>query len=160
MPRLQASNAPPHDDELLGIILACQADAGFCDEIQAIYGQVDGELASLGVTCMGGGACCKFDLAGHRLYVSAGELAVLTKSALPDISRCHNLRCPYQVGPRCYARQNRPLGCRTYFCRAGTNSLPQELYERFHQQIKNAHQRHRLAYRYVELTQAFRSCFA
>jgi Fe-S-cluster containining protein len=57
------------------------------------------------------------------------------------------------VGPRCHARENRPLGCRAFFCGAEASDS-QAIYESYHARIRQLHQRHGLAYRYVELTWA------
>lgn len=119
-----------------------------------LYAQIDAELAAKGADCLGGGACCRFDLAGHRLYVSTLELARLVSVSPADISRCAKLRCPYQVGPRCTARQARPLGCRAFFCSPDLTAESQAVYERAHRQIGELHQRFGVAYRYVELTAA------
>jgi Fe-S-cluster containining protein len=121
-------------------------------ELKSLYERADKALASLGPTCLGGGACCRFDLAGHRLYVSLLEARLLLQApAQPEGHRTAVGRCPYQRGPRCLAREVRPLGCRTYFCRGDTQRL-QRLHERFHRRIGRLHADHDLPYRYGELT--------
>ena len=102
--------------------------------------------------------CCNFDLAGHRLYVSTGELAVLTATTPPGRSTNGSRRCPYQVGPRCAARARRPLGCRTFFCDPGLTEPCQTVYEAHHAELRRLHERHRIPYAYVELVAAIQQC--
>ena len=42
-----------------------------------IYARLAAETADAGATCDGCGRCCDFARAGHRLFVSTGELALL-----------------------------------------------------------------------------------
>ncbi len=136
----------------------------FLTALEAIYGDADRRIASGGAACLGGGVCCKFDLAGHRLYVTAGELALLTREAPPDAvgearpedgGRGTTMRCPYQRRDRCLARERRPLGCRVFFCRAGAGAMS-DLYEEFHRRLRELHEGHGIPYRYVELTAGLR----
>ena len=126
---------------------------GFCEELLRLYERVDSELAAGGARCYGGGACCRFDLMGHRVYASTGELAILTGEPPPERPPTP-LRCPYQLGPRCRAHPRRPLGCRVFFCRTGPDDLSSETYERFHRRIRGLHDRFGVPYLYAELTAA------
>jgi hypothetical protein len=140
----------------------CAKAGAFLAAIGELYEEVDRRVAAGGARCLGGGGCCKFDLAGHRLYLSTGELVFLAHDA-PPAARAAPGRCPYQSGGRCLARARRPLGCRVYFCRAGrrrteTENAPDAaqdiLYEEFHGRIKALHERFGVPYQYVELTAA------
>jgi Fe-S-cluster containining protein len=96
----------------------------------------------------------------HLLYVSTGELSLLSQvppSARPPYRRLH---CPYQVGPRCTAYDRRPLGCRVFSCQDRPAAWRQAVYEEFHLAIRQLHDGHRLPYRYVELTAALREILA
>ena len=109
--------------------------------------------------CLGGGACCRFDLFDHRLYVTLGELALLNRSGPGEPSRLDNNRCPYQQGPRCLARENRPLGCRVFFCREKLDSpdiKDYDAYEAMHERIGELHAKHGVPYAYVELIAALK----
>lgn len=128
--------------------------------VREIYAQVDAELARLGAVCLGGGACCKFDLFDHRLYVTTAELAVLSLTHPPDLSRALRRRCPYQVGPGCYAYHNRPLGCRTFFCRCQKPDPFQDLYEDRHRKIQDLHEICCIPYAYAEVTASLTQLFA
>lgn len=129
-------------------------DAEFLAGLREIYSEVDLGASRRSPQCRACGACCKFDLAGHRLYVSTGELALLTASPPPDAPRRPPLRCPYQAGRECRARDRRPLGCRVYFCDADLQPWARGRYERFHEQIRRLHDDSGLPYVYVEITAA------
>jgi hypothetical protein len=58
--------------------------------------------------------------------------------------------CPYQVEGLCTAREARPLGCRIYFCDETAQAWQEEVYERYHAQLKEVHARFGVPYRYVE----------
>ncbi|MDY6912846.1 MAG: hypothetical protein SVT52_00070 [Planctomycetota bacterium] len=132
----------------------CRDNANFLASLLHLYGRADAELAGTGVVCLAGGACCKFDLTEHRLYVSTGELALLSTIPPPRPKRCLRQRCPWQIGPRCNARNNRPLGCRTFFCDKRQKDFRDDLYERTYREIRSLHQRHCLPYAYIELAAA------
>ena len=125
--------------------------------LEEIYRRVDADIAAAATatTCLGGGACCRFDLAGHRLYVSTAELALLTQQQPWRRGECQRLRCPYQAGPRCTARPLRPLGCRVFFCRCGEGE-EDRAYETYHGLIRQLHDNCGAHYAYLELTEALR----
>ncbi len=127
------------------------------NDLDALYDEVDAATTESDVRCMGGGTCCRFDVAGHRLYVSTGELASLLRATRPAGS-VPPRRCPYQQGPLCRARGHRPLGCRTFFCQATDTDGLEDLYEQIHRRILDLHKRHDVAYHYVELTAGLDQC--
>ncbi|HUU58800.1 MAG TPA: hypothetical protein VMZ50_04605 [Phycisphaerae bacterium] len=133
-------------------VRTAQGRTEFLSALRAVYREADLVAASSGATCLGGGGCCKFDLTGHRLYVSTGELSLLMLSPPPRPRRALQHRCPYQVGPRCMARALRPLGCRLFFCNPGARAWSQSAYEPFHRRIRELHDQHGVGYRYVEMT--------
>ena len=148
--------APGEAASLADDVRACLRP-GFLADLRRLYDRVEAASARGPERCLGGGACCRFDLAGHRLYVSTGELALLVSQGGADglePGRSVRLRCPYQYGPRCRARAVRPLGCRVYFCRPVCPEHARARYEKYHRLIRLLHHRHRLPYRYVELTSA------
>jgi Fe-S-cluster containining protein len=138
--------------DLLQAVGQCRKKPAFMEALRALYRCVDQAAADQGAVCMGGGVCCRFDVMGHQLYTSAGELALLGSVRAPDMSRCDRGRCPYQRGPRCEARQVRPLGCRVFFCRGDLVRWSNETYEKYHRQLRRLHKTHLLPYAYVELT--------
>ena len=154
------NNRQPTDDrDLAQAVMQCAQDSSFLQAILDVYEDLDRAGGGNEMLCMGGGACCRFDLFDHRLYVTLGELAVLRRAQPVDPSRTARNRCPYQQGPGCLARLNRPLGCRVFFCRekldmpdTGDNGV----YETFHRQICELHARHNVPYAYVELISALK----
>jgi hypothetical protein len=150
------NNPSPEDmREVRDAVARCARDEEFFASLRGVYERVDAAVAAHDAACMGGGACCKFEAFGHRLYVSAGELAMLTESPPPETVR--DGHCPYQVGPRCTARRRRPLGCRVFFCDPAAEDWSTTEYERFHAEIRDLHERHNLPYAYVELVAGLRS---
>jgi len=123
-------------------------------ELEALYTRLDDEIASARATCAACGTCCDFMRAGHRLYVSTAELALLASVRPAEPSPREPLRCPYQIAGACTARQRRPLGCRVHFCTPPAEQWCQEIYERYHHAIGALHETHSIPYRYVELTAA------
>jgi Fe-S-cluster containining protein len=142
--------------------------------VAAVLAEADAEIASLRPVCRSSGRCCRFEEYGHRLYVTAAELAHFAHS-LPPIenqkSKTENPRpislpqffaqekpqgCPYQVGGLCTAREARPLGCRVYFCDENAQSWQGDLYERYHARLQQLHETHHLPYRYLEWRAALR----
>lgn len=170
-PRPPSPNPPqPAAVPLAHAVGRARAAPEFLDELRRLYESVDKVLAAQGARCLGGGACCRFDLMGHRLYASTGELAVLTGQPAPSTVEGpapstiegpapldHSpapLRCPYQFGPRCSAYRRRPLGCRLFFCRPGRDGQSSRTYEQFHRRIRQLHESFEVPYLYVELTGA------
>ena len=145
--------------DLADALEAAAARPDFLAAIRELYAQADASAAASGLVCLGGGCCCKFDIAGHRLYLSTGELAILAatpRPARPAVdaaapSTPPRLRCPYQRGPRCHARDNRPLGCRIHFCR-GDHAALNARYEQLHDALRHLHDQFGVPYYYVELT--------
>ena len=137
----------------------CGGHPEFLAELKSLYTAVDTEVAAAGATCFGGGGCCRFDRASHRVFLSGGELGLLAERPpqRPEMLRAG--RCGYQVGPRCTARARRPLGCRTFFCRGVGPDFSAGLYERTHARIRSLHQRLDLPYAYAELTTAMAELF-
>jgi len=144
-------------------VAQCQADEELMAALEELYGQVDRVAAAAGARCLGGGGCCKFDLAGHQLYATVAEVAFLTRGGpphwglnpplKPDPQRARRGRCPYQLGPRCLAYPRRPLGCRIFFCRARDRPFLEATGEWFHRRIAALHERRCVPYVYAELGQ-------
>jgi Fe-S-cluster containining protein len=148
-------NGPPVEADLPGLVARCQADAAMLAGLRRIYEELEGAMVCLpsgAPVCLGGGSCCRFDLSGHRLYLTVGELALLTLCPPPDLDRARLRRCPYQIGGRCGAYTRRPLGCRTFFCRNPQKFSLQDLHQQFHRAIAELHQSRCTPYAYAELS--------
>jgi Fe-S-cluster containining protein len=150
--------APPRNNlisndpqDLARAVEQCSKDSSLMQAILDVYENVSRAAQDEQTLCLGGGACCRFDLFDHRLYVTLGELAMLVQTDPPEPARIEQNRCPYQQGPRCMARENRPLGCRVFFCRQGPGADHTAIYEPAHDEICRLHDAHDIPYAYVEL---------
>lgn len=122
-------------------------------DLASVYDDTDRAIAGIGGTCLGGGACCRFDLLDHRVWLTTAELGGLLSEA-PSCEIANELRCPYQLGPDCTARARRPLSCRTFFCRPPDRDRLQDLHQVMHRRIAVIHQTHCIPYVYAELGEA------
>ena len=83
-PRTTDSRARTEGDcELARAVAMCAADAGFLAGIEQILLQADRAAGEQRFECRQCGECCRFEQFGHRLHVTAGELALMLKFA-PD----------------------------------------------------------------------------
>lgn len=136
--------------------------------LRAFYADLDAEVARGEATCDQSGRCCKFDSFGHRLYVTALEIAWFTRMAdgrwrmadgedkpasgvrLPVLPARDHDACVYQIDGLCSQHTIRPLGCRVFFCQAGTEDWQHDLYERYLARLKVIHEQFGVPYRYME----------
>jgi len=139
---------------------ASSLDASSARALAGLYARLDDEIAAAGATCDACGLCCDFQRAGHRLYASTMELALLWSVRPAGADPPPSLQCPYQVEGACTARSRRPLGCRVHFCRPPSEQWCEQVYERYHRDIGALHERHDIPYRYVELTAALAELLA
>ena len=103
--------------------------------MDAFYAEADRQIAARLPVCTNKGECCRFAQFGHRLYVTAlevayylasGYLAHAAENANNDGENrkpCDSMIpavteevCPHAIGGRCCARDRRPFGCRVFFC--------------------------------------------
>jgi Fe-S-cluster containining protein len=151
------------------------------DAVAAILAEADADIAARKPVCRASGRCCKFEEYGHRLYVTAAEMAYFEKHETRGLK--HETRnakhetdgaaravvsltqffasdaprgCPYQVDGLCTAREARPLGCRLYFCDENAQSWQNAVYEKYHAKLQALHQQFGLPYRYLEWRAALR----
>lgn len=118
--------------------------------IACLYQDVDRQIAARTPTCWLSGKCCDFDAHGHRLYVTALEIAWFLRRMSPRRPVDLKAPCPYQHAKLCTAHAHRPLGCRIYFCQEGTQGWQQDLYEQFQAELRSIHDREGVAYWYLE----------
>ena len=122
--------------------------------------------------CLASGACCRFEEYGHRMYLSGLEAAfVVARIDAARTARAANpLRilevdgarkrgdCPYLRAGLCGEHEERPLGCRIYFCDKGPDGRGAEwqsaLYEELHAATIALHERLGVPYRYLEWREA------
>jgi Fe-S-cluster containining protein len=122
--------------------------------------------------CLASGACCRFEEYGHRMYVSGLEAAFVVaridaaraaRTANPlRLLEVHDANsrgdCPYLRAGLCGEHEDRPLGCRIYFCDKGADGRSAEwqsaLYEELHAATIALHERLGVPYRYLEWREA------
>ena len=137
--------------DLLPAVREAAKNACFLRQLREILTDADAAVTSCGAICRRCGKCCRFAKMDHRLFVSTGELALLTTMDPPCAPAL--LRCPYQVDSACTARGLRPLGCRTYYCDCTTSASFNDIYEQYHRRILFLHRRYGVIhYYYTELT--------
>jgi hypothetical protein len=144
-----SDSATPCD--LRAAVATAAANAQAIEALNQLYVEVDTAVAAMGVACRACGACCNFAVAGHRLYVSTLEMALLV-SQRPISAAVQPLRCPYEKLQKCQARHRRALGCRVFFCQGDAAGAQLRLYEQFHGRIKVLHQTFCVPYAYAEAT--------
>jgi Fe-S-cluster containining protein len=143
--------------------------------IADVHRAVAAAVEARGPACWASGRCCRFERAGHRLYVTGLEAAVVLR-ALGEApggrgapgNRSEGGRpalrvigsggrpadpdgaCPFVDANRCSIHGIRPLGCRVYFCDRSAERWQRELYERMQERVRAVHDRFGVAYRYRE----------
>lgn len=148
--------------------------------IRRLYQELDSQIRQRGPTCWSSGKCCNFEQYGHRLYVTALEIAwVLAQTERPTAAdtsqtpsaglrgirdhRGHQeghpvslpqitrqASCPFQADRLCTIHSIRPMGCRVFFCQQGTQQWQNCLYETFLAKLHRLHDDLALPYRYLE----------
>ncbi len=122
-------------------------------EIDALYKDLDQEVALFGPICRLSGRCCRFEEYGHTLFVSSPEVQFLLEAA-PHQQRPldRGETCPWQSDQgHCTAREARPLGCRVYYCDSSYESVAQELSEKFIARLKRLSDSRGLPWNYAPL---------
>lgn len=137
--------------------------------LAALWSDLADEIAQRPeAVCRASGRCCRFEQFGHRLYVTALEIAWVVGSdpfrqsdaPLPQQAQINRRLaqgidawaggCPFQMGQRCLIHRVRPLGCRVFFCAVGTDAWQHELYEKNLTAIRQLHDQLNLPYAYLE----------
>lgn len=85
-------------------------------ELSQIYRDIDALVKQAGPVCQASGRCCRFREWGHTLFLTRIEAEYLLENAPQWDRPIDDSFCPYQVKNLCMAREQRPLGCRVYFC--------------------------------------------
>jgi Fe-S-cluster containining protein len=121
--------------------------------VREVYDRLDAAVRARGPTCWSSGKCCNFEAYGHRLYVTALEIAwVLGEVPVRPAAAAVEPRggCPFQIDRLCSIHASRPLGCRVFFCQQGTQDWQKEIYEKFLTELRTLHDRFDVAYQYME----------
>jgi hypothetical protein len=109
------------------------------EQLPALYLELAQEIAAAAPVCEVSGRCCRFHEYGHTLFVSRPEAELLLQKHFPPDAVIDAGSCPYQVGTLCTARENRPLGCRVYYCDPRYAGVGEELSERYIKRLKDLH---------------------
>jgi hypothetical protein len=119
--------------------------------VRALYAELDHAVAAAGPRCDASGRCCRFKEYGHTLFISHLEADVLLAAApayeqpvTPDF-------CPFQVENLCTAREQRPVGCRVYFCDPAYETTGEALSETYVRKLKELADEFGLGWRYAPL---------
>ncbi len=97
--------------------------------LTTLYAELDRQVLGHAPRCEVRGSCCRFEEVGHELFATGLEADyALHLHPAPGQPEAPG-RCPYHVAGLCTARAGRPLGCRTYFCDAGTEQALAEVHE-------------------------------
>lgn len=140
------------DDTLHRIALQHAANDALSAEVEALYADLDSTISSHNPTCWNYGKCCRFGEFGHRLYVTAVELAHFVRGMAPAWKppTADSSACPYQIEGKCTARTHRPLGCRIFYCDPNSQDWQNGEYEKRLAQLKGIGASHEVPYRYLE----------
>ncbi len=133
------------------------ADPAFCAAMERLYVELDAEVAERRPVCVNRGICCDFERFGHRLYVTAVELAYFIANA-GGPPRAGGLAgaCPYHERGVCVARVGRPVGCRIFFCDPDAQDWQGPLTERILDRLRQVGAQFGVPYVYVEWRAALR----
>ena len=128
--------------------------------LQELCCVIEQRIVECGPVCWASGRCCRFDTYGHRLYVTALEIAwVLRNLPKDDATSDRDTRlellqpsdsCTFQRDRQCTIHTIRPPACRLFFCQRDVQHWQQALHERILAQVKALHREYGLAYRYME----------
>jgi Fe-S-cluster containining protein len=116
-----------------------------------VYAEVDAAVRASGVRCDSSGRCCRFKEWGHVLYLSAIEAEFLLETAPAYATPVSSDGCPFQVENLCTARDERPLGCRIYFCDPAYQETGNALTEASLAKLKRLCDEEGLEWRYAPL---------
>lgn len=120
-------------------------------ELQALYAWADAKIAAYSPRCEASGNCCRFKEYGHRLYLCQVEAGYLLENAPPYPLPADEAGCPFQVDGLCTRRENRPLGCRVYFCDPSFSGAMETIMEEGVRRLKEITEKHHLGWDYASL---------
>ena len=119
--------------------------------VLAVYAEVDAAVAAARPRCDASGRCCRFTEYGHTLFLSQFEADVLLETAPLYTAPVTRDGCPFQVDNLCTARDERPLGCRIYFCDPAYEGVGEAITETALTQLKRLADEADAGWRYAPL---------
>lgn len=129
------------------------------DSLDAIYADLDRQLAEVRPRCDISGRCCRFKEYDHSLFLSEMEADRLLADGLPERASIDDGSCPFQINGLCTARERRPFGCRVYFCDPTFQETMVDWSERYIGRLKRLHGQMDLPWRYRSLGAVLRERF-
>lgn len=120
-------------------------------ELLVLYREVDAAVSEAGPVCIASGRCCRFKEYGHALFISQLEAELLLETAPPYEAPVSADFCPFQINNLCTAREQRPLGCRIYYCDPSYQATICAISEQSIQRLKKIVERYRLTWHYAPL---------
>ncbi len=121
--------------------------------IANLYRRLDEELAPHTHLCRMRAVCCDFRRTDHRLYATELEvryaLALRARrgASIPEAES--DGLCPFWHDGLCHAREERPLGCRTYFCDPSWRERGEAMHARYHEALRRVCDEERVPYEYA-----------
>jgi hypothetical protein len=139
------------DDIPIAALREAAQNAELIAAVENLYREVGAEIAARAPTCWNRGDCCRFGAYGHRLYVTAIEVAYYLHhdhatppaagGGLPVLPSAGADTCPHAFDGRCHARDARPLGCRIFYCDPAARDWQGPLTETYLARLRELHTR-------------------
>jgi len=127
--------------------LVAEVTAAALAELKRLYRRVESEIARVPGDCQRCGECCRFGEEVPTLFASSVEVALVLRW-VEEPPRSVGQACPFLRDGRCGVYPVRPLGCRTYFCRADGEEKHQALHERTLTEVKSVCREALIPWRY------------
>lgn len=124
--------------------------------VAQLYEELHREIEPHEDLCRMRGVCCDFPKAGHTLFASELEVRYMLSLRPVDWS-AEGALCPFWKQGLCTAREERPLGCRTYFCDPSWRDRGEEMHERYHRKLIELAEEFGLDYRYQPWVDSLRN---
>jgi Fe-S-cluster containining protein len=114
-------------------------------QLEALWQDLDGQLAEAQAACRACGECCDFPRRGHILFATKLELDICLSWACDQAvvaeaaarGRLAGWQCPFLEGGRCAVRPARPVGCRLFFCHSPEAVLSEEIAVAAHHRLRS-----------------------
>lgn len=160
---------PSHEDIPVDALREAARNPELIAAVGSLYQEVGDEIAARAPTCWNRGDCCRFGAYGHRLYVTAVEVAYYLShdrapvratgpsSGLPVLEGPEADACPHAFDGQCHARAARPLGCRIFYCDPAAQDWQGPLTETYLARLRELHERFDVAYFYADWMQVMRA---
>jgi hypothetical protein len=116
-----------------------------------VYAAADAAVAAAAPRCDASGRCCRFKEYGHTLFISHFEAEILLETCPPYSQPASADGCPFQIDGLCTARNERPLGCRIYFCDPSYQETGNRITEQSLAELKRLAVEHDTGWRYAPL---------